>query len=172
MKHTSAWPAQPLPALYLPFPLTLPLIWYVASLPRRLPDLQLYPHLPGYPNLLDTFNARSQTHNLLPSHPLLRKKTLLLSQYNRGSTGFRYITNQAPKQGGLVLWNNNGLHKTFQLASVITCHLTVCMQNHPQLVSDDWDRVKKCHVGLLRHVVGDPLRVVGDPLCVVGDPLV
>ena len=26
-------------------------------------------------------------------------------------------------------------------------------------------------LGLLRHVVGDPLRVVGDPLPVVGDPL-
>ena len=25
----------------------------------------------------------------------------------------------------------------FNWASVITCHLSVCMQNHPQLVGDD-----------------------------------
>ena len=46
------------------------------------------------------------------------------------------------------------------------------MKNHPQLVGDDRDRVKKFQVGLLQHVVGDPVRVVGHPLRVVGDPLV
>ena len=45
------------------------------------------------------------------------------------------------------------------------------MQNTPQLVGVDRDRVQNFQVGLLRHVLGDPLRVVGDPLDVVGDPL-
>ena len=57
-----------------------------------------------------------------------------------------------------------GLLQHFNWASVITCKLTVRMQNHPQLVGDDRDRVQNFQVGLLRHVVGDPLRVVGDPL--------
>ena len=45
------------------------------------------------------------------------------------------------------------------------------MQNHPRL-GDDQDRVHNFQVGLLRHVVGDPLCIVGDPLRVVGDRLV
>ena len=44
------------------------------------------------------------------------------------------------------------------------------MQNILQLVGDDLVRVQNFQVGLLRHVVGDPLPVVGDPLGVVGDP--
>ena len=45
------------------------------------------------------------------------------------------------------------------------------MQNNPQLVGDDRDRVQNFHVGLLRQVVGDSLQVVGYLLGVVGDPL-
>ena len=46
------------------------------------------------------------------------------------------------------------------------------MQNHPQRVGDDRDRVQNFQVGLIRHVVGDPLGFVGDPLQVIGNPLV
>ena len=37
------------------------------------------------------------------------------------------------------------------------------MQNNPQLVGDDRDRIQVFQMGLLRHVVGDPLGVVRDP---------
>ena len=51
-----------------------------------------------------------------------------------------------------------GLLPQVNWASVIICHITVCM------LSDERDGVQNCEVGFRRHVVGDPLHVVGDPL--------
>ena len=61
-------------------------------------------------------------------------------------------------------------HLVWNLALVITWHITVCMQKHSQLVGDNQDRVQNFQVVLLRHVVGDPLHVVGNPQRVLGDP--
>ena len=64
-----------------------------------------------------------------------------------------------------------GLLQHFNWASVITCHITACMLNHSQMVGENQCSLQNCQVGLLQHVVGNPLCVVKDPLQVAKDPL-